>query len=119
MFLQAEDHRLPRQLLDLVHCNYCHSKQRLSKGDTCLTCETQFATYFCSDCGIANSDVPVEGYFHCDACGICRVGSRQAFFHCTGCGCCLRRHYQGVSARASTGHAAFSTGTAGVLDLAC
>lgn len=61
-----------------------------------MCCGIRFADYFCMDCGMANSDLPSDGYFHCDACGICRVGSRQEFFHCHGCGCCLRRQYAGV-----------------------
>ena len=27
--------------------------------------------------------------FHCDKCGICRVGGREATFHCDPCGACL------------------------------
>lgn len=27
--------------------------------------------------------------FHCDKCGICRVGGRENSFHCDTCGCCL------------------------------
>lgn len=26
--------------------------------------------------------------FHCDKCGICRIGGRDNFFHCDRCGCC-------------------------------
>lgn len=26
--------------------------------------------------------------YHCDDCGICRVGGRDKFFHCQTCGCC-------------------------------
>ncbi|WIA44124.1 hypothetical protein OEZ86_010466 [Tetradesmus obliquus] len=84
-------HRLPRQQLQTVSCNHCRTKQPLYCGDTCLTCGTLFAAYFCTECGIANDDVPCEGYFHCGSCGICRVGRRDEFRHCDGCGCCLRR----------------------------
>jgi hypothetical protein len=98
ILLQDADHNLPRQLLQHVVCNTCQHSQPLAEGNTCRTCGTRFADYFCRDCGTANNDVPAAGYFHCDACGICRVGTRQEFFHCTGCGCCLRRALQGVSA---------------------
>lgn len=97
LYTQSEDHLLPRQHLETVTCTSCRGCQNLSDGAFCLRCSTQFASYFCQDCGIANSDVPMEGYFHCSACGICRVGSRGEFFHCHGCGCCLRRLYAGVS----------------------
>ncbi|XP_048494070.1 probable E3 ubiquitin-protein ligase RZFP34 isoform X3 [Beta vulgaris subsp. vulgaris] len=26
--------------------------------------------------------------YHCDGCGICRIGGRENFFHCYKCGCC-------------------------------
>ncbi|XP_023523417.1 probable E3 ubiquitin-protein ligase RZFP34 [Cucurbita pepo subsp. pepo] len=26
--------------------------------------------------------------YHCDGCGICRIGGRENFFHCHKCGCC-------------------------------
>ncbi len=29
--------------------------------------------------------------FHCDGCGICRVGGAHNFFHCETCGCCYAR----------------------------
>ena len=30
-----------------------------------------------------------KGQFHCDGCGICRVGGRENYFHCDICGYCL------------------------------
>ena len=36
--------------------------------------------------------------FHCDRCGICRVGGADNFFHCDTCGCCYSK-----SLEASTG----------------
>lgn len=30
-----------------------------------------------------------KGQFHCDECGICRVGGRDNYFHCNTCGLCL------------------------------
>ncbi|KAF6259803.1 hypothetical protein COO60DRAFT_1269829 [Scenedesmus sp. NREL 46B-D3] len=88
---KANSHRLPRHLLQEIMCNACRTMQPLDCGATCLTCDTVFAAYFCTMCGIANDDVPPQGYFHCVACGICRVGSRGEYFHCDGCSCCLMR----------------------------
>lgn len=34
--------------------------------------------------------------FHCDDCGICRVGGRQNFFHCATCGCCYSTRCAGL-----------------------
>ncbi|XP_019075740.1 E3 ubiquitin-protein ligase MIEL1 isoform X6 [Vitis vinifera] len=35
-----------------------------------------------------NEATTTKGQFHCDDCGICRVGGRDKFFHCKKCGCC-------------------------------
>ena len=36
----------------------------------------------------------VAGQYHCDQCGICRVGGRENFFHCERCGCCYAKSLQ-------------------------
>ena len=39
-----------------------------------------------------------RGQFHCDDCGICRVGGAANFFHCSTCACC---YSVGLKARCS------------------
>ncbi|KAJ0110871.1 hypothetical protein Patl1_01081 [Pistacia atlantica] len=43
--------------------------------------------YFCNICKFYDDDIS-KGQFHCDDCGICRVGGRDEFFHCQKCGSC-------------------------------
>ena len=38
-------------------------------------------------CNLYDDDLSKQ-QFHCDECGICRVGGRDNFFHCTVCGAC-------------------------------
>lgn len=46
------------------------------------------ATYFCQVCNLFDNDSETKQIFHCDGCGICRVGGRENFFHCDKCcGC--------------------------------
>lgn len=49
-------------------------------------------TLFCS-CPFFDDDVSKET-FHCDECGICRVGGRDNFFHCATCGSCYAASLQ-------------------------
>lgn len=43
--------------------------------------------YFCEICKFYDDDISKE-QFHCNDCGICRVGSGSEFFHCQKCGSC-------------------------------
>jgi len=36
-----------------------------------------------------NNEEKVTKFFHCDDCGICRVGPKNDYFHCKNCGACL------------------------------
>ncbi|PQM35032.1 E3 ubiquitin-protein ligase MIEL1 [Prunus yedoensis var. nudiflora] len=52
-------HELVRQDVKQVVCSVCNTEQQISKEQ-----------------------------FHCNECGICRVGGRDNFFHCQKCGSC-------------------------------
>ncbi|XP_022767265.1 E3 ubiquitin-protein ligase RZFP34-like isoform X2 [Durio zibethinus] len=32
-----------------------------------------------------------KNQYHCDECGICRIGGEENFFHCNKCGCCYSK----------------------------
>lgn len=90
VLMQVYGHKLPRNRLRLVTCDACGSTQPITAASSCLHCDTHFAAYYCRKCGIANNDIPRQGYFHCDECGICRVGHEDKYFHCSICNCCLK-----------------------------
>lgn len=46
-----------------------------------------FGNYFCGVCNLYDDDLSKQ-QFHCEECGICRVGGRENFFHCETCGAC-------------------------------
>nr|DAD44728.1 TPA_asm: hypothetical protein HUJ06_002958 [Nelumbo nucifera] len=52
-------HDLPRHEVQQVICSLCGTEQETSKEQ-----------------------------YHCNGCGICRIGGREKFFHCYTCGCC-------------------------------
>lgn len=41
----------------------------------------------CMQCNFFDDDTTKQ-QFHCNDCGICRVGGRANFFHCSTCNCC-------------------------------
>ncbi|KOB73020.1 putative vitellogenin [Operophtera brumata] len=72
-------------------CRYCHdeNEQHYFNRKTvteliCTECDTrQRVQEECENCGVR------FGNYHCDGCGICRVGGRDRFFHCERCNMCL------------------------------
>ena len=53
---------------------------------TTIAYALQFGEYSCIPCRLyADTTKPI---FHCDGCGICRVGKREDFFHCKTCNSC-------------------------------
>lgn len=84
----VEDHRFKREHTRHVMCLRCFNVQEPS--EFCDNCDIQFALYFCSKCKLYDNDENKDIY-HCDDCGICRLGLGlgQDFFHCKGCNACL------------------------------
>merc|ERR1712151_1255381 len=76
---------MDRYAIREIICKECHTRQPCS--NKCIHCGIQFAEYHCPKCNIwmSNSKRP----FHCDQCGFCRVGGREAFKHCNTCCMCI------------------------------
>jgi len=84
----STNHKLDRCSVMEVVCLVCSVRQAVSNLCTDPDCGTVFGgAYFCATCKLFD-DVD-KGQFHCDGCGICRVGGRDKFSHCDTCGICL------------------------------
>ncbi|KAL8281779.1 hypothetical protein RB597_009479 [Gaeumannomyces tritici] len=85
---EAEDHVLPRKETKNMLCMRCGYAQKA--GDECVRCGRLAARYYCGTCKLWNDD-PDASTYHCDGCGICRVGAGlgKDFFHCKSCGICI------------------------------
>lgn len=46
-----------------------------------------FFQYYCGLCKLFDDEDRQQ--YHCDGCGLCRVGGRDKFFHCNTCEMCL------------------------------
>lgn len=77
----AEEHTLPRRNTKNMLCMLCGHAQRA--GDVCTKCGESAARYYCNICKLWNDD-PDKSIYHCNDCGICRVGEGlgKDFFHC-------------------------------------
>lgn len=84
----AQDHVLPRKETKNMLCMLCGCAQRAS--DTCIRCGESAAYYYCSICKLWNDD-PNKSIYHCNDCGLCRVGQGlgKDFFHCKKCVACI------------------------------
>jgi len=86
-----EDHVLRGDDVTKVVCANCGHKQGVEQ--TCQNCGTIFGRYFCYECKLFDDEDKAQ--FHCDGCGICRIGGRENFFHCATCNMCLPTHLEG------------------------
>ena len=85
---ESEAHTLPRRETKYMLCMLCNTPQRVSQ--ICKMCTQQTACYYCSICKLWNND-PRKSVYHCDDCGICRLGEGlgKDFFHCKTCAACM------------------------------
>lgn len=79
-------HEIDRTRIREVICQRCFRPQ--SPGRKCAHCDQIFGAYFCADCNFWDDDGVQKQVFHCQRCGICRVGGRENYFHCDTCGSC-------------------------------
>lgn len=81
---ECEDHECDRKKIEAVKCMVCNEEQPVARR--CRSCDTLFARYFCEICRLYD-DTPNKHLYHCDKCGICRVGKDN--YHCDTCNACV------------------------------
>lgn len=81
---EQSDHKIDRYATEKMKCMKCHTRQKV--GEVCTTCGTK-VNYFCKVCKFWSDDNLKK--FHCDKCGLCRVGKREDFVHCDKCETCM------------------------------
>eukprot|EP00041_Stephanoeca_diplocostata_P026059 m.694732 g.694732 ORF g.694732 m.694732 type:complete len:302 (+) comp22884_c2_seq7:147-1052(+) len=74
-----------RSKVEKVKCLKCATEQIPLQN--CVNCGLLFGSFFCAKCRLY--DHTDKGQFHCDGCGICRVGGRDKFTHCDRCHMCI------------------------------
>jgi len=83
---EGVEHEINRFDIKEIVCRNCHQRQS-SKRNKCMKCDVQFGEYHCEICNLwmDSSQQP----YHCDDCGLCRVGGQNNFKHCLQCGICV------------------------------
>lgn len=76
-----EDHMLNRRETKNMLCMLCGCAQPAS--EECALCSERGAWYYCDVCKLWDDD-PQKSIYHCNDCGICRVGQGlgRDFYHC-------------------------------------
>ncbi|CAI0444513.1 unnamed protein product [Linum tenue] len=83
-------HDMPRHEVRQVICSLCGTEQEAQQ--VCRNCGVCMGKYYCETCKLFDDDQISKRQYHCDGCGICRIGGRGNFFHCDKCGCCYSIH---------------------------
>ncbi|KAK1013382.1 hypothetical protein LTR54_004289 [Friedmanniomyces endolithicus] len=81
-------HRLNRKKTQNMLCMLCRTPQ--PAGELCINCGEYAAWYYCPKCKLWDNDNNKRIY-HCDDCGICRVGEGlgKDYVHCRRCNVCI------------------------------
>lgn len=87
---ENETHYFNRKTVTELICTECNTRQRVQAE--CEKCGVQFGRYTCLVCNLFDDED--RNQYHCDGCGICRVGGRGRFFHCKVCNMCLPMQLQ-------------------------
>ncbi|CAK9440997.1 uncharacterized protein LODBEIA_P48660 [Lodderomyces beijingensis] len=86
---KISDHKMVRNQVKHILCMHCSTPQDVETS-FCVNCEKELANYFCDKCVLYDDD-PNKEIYHCDKCGICRLGLGldKDYFHCDTCNICL------------------------------
>ena len=84
-------HVLDRASVQTVRCLMCLLEQVPSRVCARVECGAVLGDYFCAICNLFDDDggPAAKALYHCEGCGLCRVGPQKNFFHCDGCASCL------------------------------
>ncbi|KAI9798704.1 MAG: hypothetical protein M1825_005031 [Sarcosagium campestre] len=85
---EVEDHSLNRRETKNMLCMLCGCAQ--PAGENCMDCEERTAWYYCDICKLWDDDSE-KSIYHCNDCGICRIGRGlgKDFYHCMKCCVCM------------------------------
>lgn len=81
-------HKLDTKKIKYILCMFCFTPQH--QQQYCIECNKELSQYYCSKCILYDND-PMKNIYHCDKCGICRLGLglNQDYFHCDSCNACI------------------------------
>ena len=106
---ENEDHLINRHDIDHMKCYYCNCFQKVNascQNPECYKFNIKHSQ-FCKQCNLwSNNKDILKNYvnslliidintsldtFHCNDCGICRMGKKENYIHCNKCNLCLKK----------------------------
>lgn len=85
---ETETHEIDRKKISHIVCINCASDSPQEASDRCAMCGVTFAEYYCSICKLWDDEGYKKNIYHCEGCGICRIGPENKYFHCNICCAC-------------------------------
>lgn len=87
---EVEAHKLVRPQTRHMLCMCCGRAQAADQYCANPACQMRMARYYCDTCKLWDDD-PDKAIYHCDDCGLCRIGKGLGvdFFHCATCNMCM------------------------------
>lgn len=83
---------LCRSKTNKMLCMFCKTEQPIGQRCANKDCAELLSQYYCGVCKFWDNDHNKD-IFHCDKCGICRVGLKEDFIHCEKCNACITREF--------------------------
>lgn len=84
---EAKDHLMVRGASRFMRCRACDLVQPVARSCSAPTCAWKESRYWCERCRLWEDNLN-KAVFHCDDCGICRLGRREDYWHCERCALC-------------------------------
>jgi len=81
-------HTMDRHAVKTIKCMRCDLAQEAHPVCDNNNCCAILGAYWCPACVLLDDEE--KGQFHCDKCGICRVGGAENHTHCDKCGICVK-----------------------------
>lgn len=83
-----DSHTMDRKCISEMYCLSC--KKIVPIGMSCSNCGKVVSVIFCDTCHVMCQIGPdMKPAYHCDACGVCRVGLKKFSTHCDQCNSCF------------------------------
>ena len=92
---ELQHHEIERKNISEVICLVCGPDSRQQQSESCRICGTRFAEYYCGICKLWDDEGLKKNIYHCEGCGICRIGPRDKYFHCEKCCACYPSSLRG------------------------
>ena len=106
---ENENHQIDRHDIDYIKCDFCKSFQKKNSACQNKDCYKfdKPHKYYCDKCNLwtdtcddayvtlnsilINNININKNYYHCNKCGICRIGKKENYIHCDKCNLCLKK----------------------------